>query len=333
VNGTAEIKNVTLPGDMCSTKDECLCQSNSTCECTSGACTTSVVVGDACDNYMDGDVQTNGNYYCPTGAYCDLSSTKTCLAQKADGEECDAAEQCSTGYACVKKFGGDTEKFMCTKFWTFESGDKFDGSMMRPKSGLLLTANDACSTHTVIDNDAAKFLYECRTASASPNGTAEADLRREAGPTADDCSFTAHDNATDPAAARDATDISKCGFNKDGASYCNKRKGDDGFQSIFTKVKTIDLTKTMCHAYSGLATCTAIASKIGEDNFKEWVRQLISTDTNGQWANYANNDNCVGASVTAEFWQGDNPDFAFNSLSMSSFAAIVLTISAMFYMF
>jgi hypothetical protein len=330
-------KNVTLPGDICESDDECLCPSNelynATCTCSSGACKTTLAAGDFCDNFIDGDTTTPGTNYCPEGTWCNMDNDKNCTTQLAEGTVCTAAEQCSTGYGCMKKIADGVNDFTCTKYFQFENGDKFDTTYMRPKQGLLLTVNDACKTHHVIDVAGQATQAECRTAPTSDNVTAEADLKRPDGPAENDCAFTAYDAADNKETAQNATDISKCGFNKDGASYCDKRKGDEWFQAVLKAVQGLPLTTIKCSANSALTNCVDAGAKIGADNFKLWVREMISTDEHGSYGNYADNDNCVGASVTAEFWQGDNPDFAFNSLSMSSFAAIVLTISAMFYMF
>ena len=323
--------NVTLPGDQCENDADCLCptsdQYNATCSCTSGACKTSVVIGDFCDNYSDGEeVNIAGTNFCPAGSYCDTANTN-CTGVKGDNATCAALEECPTGWGCVQ-VDSETE-FTCKKYFSLTEGTKFDKTKLR-QGGLLLTVNDMCGTHHYIDVDGEANKAECRKASVGVNATSEDDLKREDGPTENDCSYTAYNNATDPDDPVEASDTSLCGFNKDGASYCNKRKGDKWFQEILKTVKGKDLASITCHANSPLTTCVDAGSKIGTSDFKKWVRELLSTTVYG---NYANNDNCVASSVTAEFWQGDSPDFAFNSLTMSSLAGIVLTISALFYMF
>lgn len=326
--------NVTLPGDQCSTDADCFCPAaagdyeNVTCSCTSGACKTTNEIGGFCDNFQEGDVSVVGTNFCPQGSYCDTDN-KNCTAVKGDGAECSALEQCPTGWGCYKKIVEGEDTFTCQKYWTVENGVKVDKTYLRA-GGLVLAAVDVCKSHHYIDVDGQATQIECRQAPKSDNVTSEADLKRAEGPSENDCAYTNYDKADDATEAQNATDTSLCGFNKDGASYCNKRKGDSWFQDVLKVVQGKDLTKVSCHANSGLANCVDAGAKIGTSDFKAWVRELLSISAYG---NYANNDNCVASSVTAEFWQGDSPDFAFNSLTMSSLATIVLTISALFYMF
>ena len=326
-------KNVTLPGDQCTANDECLAPlmsgeyENVTVTCTSGACKTTNAIGDFCDNSIDGDVTTVGSNFCPQGSYCDLDN-KNCTAVKGDGEVCSALEQCPTGWGCYKKIEDGVEDFTCQKYWTVEDGTKVDKTYLR--GGALLAVADVCKSHHYIDVDGQATQIECRKAPVSVNVTSEADLKKPDGPTENDCSYTNYDKADNATEPQDATDTSLCGFNKDGASYCNKRKGDSWFQDVLKKVQGKDLSSVSCHANSPLTTCVDAGAKIGTSDYKAWVREILSIST---YANYADNDNCVASSVTAEFWQGDSPDFAFNSLTMSSMAMIVLSISAMLFMF
>lgn len=326
--------NATLPGDSCSADSECLAPlasdeyENVTVTCTSGACKTTNAEGGYCANYEDDEGTTTlASNYCPQGTYCDTDNSN-CTAVLGDGDVCSALEQCPTGWGCFKTNEEGVEDFTCQKYWTVENGVQVDKTYLR--TGALLAVADACKSHHYIEVSGSTTEIECRQASVSVNVTSEADLKREDGPAEDDCSYTNYDDADNSTLPVDATDISLCGFNQDGASWCNKRKGDSWFQAILETVQGKDLTTVSCHANSALTSCVDAGAKIGTSDYKTWVRELLSVSA---WGNYADNDNCVASSVTAEFWQGDNPDFAFNSMTMSSFAMVVLSISALFFIF
>lgn len=323
------VVNMTVPGDTCDAKSECFGLDNET-SCA-GTCATQRKAGDFCENTGTGEDAILGTKWCNVGEYCDTDN-KQCVAQLAADAVCTAAEQCSTGYGCIKVLGGETEEFKCTSYWTLNNGTKFDGSLMR-QGGLLLNTDDACKSHHHIQPDETKLEFECRMAPVSTGVSKESDLKRPDGPS-DDCKFTAYDDPENPDTAQEKTDTAKCGFNQDGAAYCDKRKGDSWFQKVLGEVQKKDLSNLKCHALSGLTTCGAAAAALGTSIYKDWVREVLTTDESGAgYALYADNANCVGKSMTNEYWQDDSPNFGFSSLTMSSLATIVLTISALFYMF
>lgn len=129
------------------------------------------------------------------------------------------------------------------------------------------------------------------------------------------------------------TDVPKCGFNKDGNSYCNKRKGDSWFQDALKSVSGVDISKVSCHAQSGLLNCKALSDAVGKTVFNKWRKEYLTTDESAGYAQVANNDKCTASAITKAFWIDTTPGFAFSSFTMTSFAAMVLAISALFYMF
>ena len=317
--------NTTAPGDSCVNDTECFNGFNYTANCTASFCTTNATIGGVC-NIDEG--QMNGTKSCPVGAYCNGTE---CVDQLGEGTNCTAFDQCKTGYACLKvTYPEEAEAFTCQKYWTLDNGVQYDSSNMR-SAGFVLRDIDACKSHHSITNDSTTNIYECRIAPKSPY-TSESDLVRADGPV-DDCNVTTYDDPVNATNATTTSDLAKCGFNKGGAAYCDKRKGDPWFQGALEKVQGAPVTDLECHAYSQLDQCGSAASKIGMPLLKEWVRELLAADPNFGYGLYADNDNCVGASITAEFWQGDSPSSAFGSLTLSSFAAMILTISALFYMF
>lgn len=321
----AEIKNQTLPGDTCSKKTECFGLDNET-DCAT-VCTTKRVAGMTCSDTA-GATPSKGTQWCDVGLYCDTTAKK-CVAVKGDGETCTADEQCPTSHGCIKQ-GTDTV-FKCTKFWTLADGTKFDSTYLT-RTGFL-TVNDACASHNAWMADNTKPTQrECRKAKTG-NYTTLDGLKRPNGPS-NDCGFVTYTDATNITKPVVGVSTAKCGFNKDSAAYCDKRKGDSWFQAVLKKVQGINLAGLKCHALSALTTCGSAQTTVGKDLFKQWSRELLATDEGGVgWALYANNDNCVATSMTGEYWQGDSPDFAFGSFTTGSFATVVLTICALFYMF
>ena len=269
---------------------------------------------------------------CPVGAYCNATYSN-CTKQLGKGEECSGFDQCTTGFACLKITGptpeNATDTYACTDYWSLDVGIQFDATYVT-RTGFVLTLNDTCKTHHTIVKDAANSIYECRKAPVG-NYTTEEQLERPDGPS-DDCGYTTFDDPDNTTEGTAANDTAKCGFNKGGSAYCNKRKGDSWFQDVFGVVKGKQIGGLQCHALSPLATCKAAVEGIGKDNLKTWVQELLAVDENAGYGLYADNDDCVKSSITNEFWQVDS-DSAFGSLTLSSFAAMILTISALFYMF
>lgn len=327
VEPTPEIKNQTLPGDKCSKTTECFGLANET-ECST-VCKTKRGENQFCINTGTGSDTILGTKWCDVGLYCDTKNKK-CVKQLDIGATCTAAEQCPTNSACIKV--NSNANFVCTKYWSLAEGDKFDSTMMR-QAGFFLSTKDACASHhTITPNQATPLVFECRKATTG-NYTKEEQLKRANGPS-NDCGYTKYEDATDKTKAQIGADTAICGFNKDGSAYCNKRKGDSWFQDVFKKMKDINTAGLKCHALSSLTTCGAAQTTVGDKLMKEWTRELLATDEYGYgWSLYASNDNCVASSMTGSYWQGDSPDFAFGSFSTTSFATVVLTICALFYMF
>ena len=65
--------------------------------------------------------------------------------------------------------------------------------------------------------------------------------------------------------------MSMCGFNSKSNAWCNKRPGDDEFQSTYKKLKEIDLTKYSCHLYSNWLDCKEF-NKEHKDLFVEFKK-------------------------------------------------------------
>lgn len=317
---------------MCTKDAECFGNSTDV-SCTSGFCKTTKMVNDSCANYTDPDTQTfyEGSKWCSSGLYC-YPENNTCQMQFGENEECTQFDQCKSGLACLKKLGeNETDTFNCTKYWSLQDGEQFDASLMR-RSGIVLRDVDACKSHHVISIDGGAGLqWECRKA---PFSYDETNLTRPAGDEGV-CNFTTYDNETDKDVQLNKTDYAKCGFNKGTAAYCDKRKGDSWFQDTLKEVQALQLAeKLSCHAYSTLTGCGSAGTVIGKETLKKWTRVLYETDESDYgYALFADNDKCVAESITGEYWQGDSPDSALNSMALSSFAAMVLAICALFYMF
>jgi hypothetical protein len=235
------------------------------------------------------------------------------------------------GYNCVKNVTEDKGEYKCRKFWGFEDGIEFDlskGNQVPP----LVTPDSVCKTHFAITIDQGKGLYQCRKGAVSKNVTKDEDYERKEG-ISNTCNYTSYDDPADPNKGVDHTVPSQCGFNKDDSAWCPKQRGDKAFKDALEAVQNEEVSKAKCHVYSNVISCQSAISTIGEKKAKTLYRELVNTQAEGGFPNYANNANCIAKSITSSYWQGDNPDFAFGGLTMSSFATIVLTISALFYMF
>jgi hypothetical protein len=312
----AEIVNMIVPGDACKEAKECYGDDDKK-KCESGVCTTTVKIGDDCSaGYRNHDL-------CPVGSYCYLSANK-CIAQKKYGEACANMYDCPTGLACHD--GARKGTFICDKWWSVEAGKSVDSSKVRPGgySGFLLAA-DLCKTRYSIATVAPAVGIQCRVAHISADQT-EAALKRPDGPKANDCKFKTQDDPADPTKVTDATGNSYCGFNKDDAAYCGKRKGDPDFKAALAKVQSLPFDSVNCHVHTGLLTCPAAIKVLTMEIYNQFSKALMSTvESGGRWANYANNAKCVKKSITLAFWGMDS---AVSSFSMVSLETKELPISA-----
>jgi hypothetical protein len=317
------VVNLTLPGDLCDNATECF-GLDAEKSCTSGVCATNRTAGSECTV----EVGFTGHEWCPAGTYCDIAN-KVCVSQNGTNEECSAYWQCTVGYACLKV--GNSTTFNCTEWFSVENGTQVDGTYLDPSRTILLATSDVCADHSYITiNEASPFTFECRTARVSDD-TTDSTLKRTNG-VENTCNYTTYEDPTNATLAVSATDSSFCGFNKDSAAYCSKRKGDSGFQAALAVVKTLNTSGIKCHPLSSLLACGEVAKVFDSATVAVWVKAITAVEENGgRWANYANNDNCVKQAITASYWAED--DFAFNSFSMTSLAAMIMTISALFYMF
>lgn len=194
-----------------------------------------------------------------------------------------------------------------------------------------MTKNDLCITHHLIAVTGKANTFECRTAPTGDGVKALTDLVRTN--SGDVCKYTAYDDPANKDTPQSKQDVAKCGFNKDDGAYCNKRKGDPWFVAALKALSAKNVAAKKCHALSSIAACKAFTDNLGATVNNEWRKELLSTDEGVGYAPYANNDKCVAGSITKLFWQDTAPGFAFSSFTMTSFAAMVLSISALFYMF
>lgn len=311
------IENLIVPGDLCKTDKECF-GDDAKKKCTGGVCTTTVKTGDDCSP------GTRNDAWCPVGTYCNMAGDKKCIDQKKAGDACTLPNDCPTGLACHD--GATAGTFVCAKWWSVEAGKRVNKSRVRAGGyGGLLTPNDLCKTHNSIAIDA--NIIECRQADVAT----DTDIKRPDGPKADDCKYNTFNDPADATKAVAKTDASYCGFNKDGTAYCGKRKGDPDFQNALKKMQALSGFDALnCHVNTGFATCDKALKLVTKDLYIAFVRALtVTVEAGGRYATYANNDDCVKKSITLAYW-GDS---AFSSFSMTSIASILLSISAMIYMF
>lgn len=323
-----EIKNMTVPGDLCTNKVECFGLD------TEVSCSTVCKTTRADGGWCVGAGPVADSRWCPAGSYCDSGANK-CTAQKAAGVVCATNDECTTGLTCIK--AGTATTFTCSKYWSLDAGTKFDASHAAAR-GPLLPVVAACKSHWAIKTSDAPLTYECRRAPQNQNPNDLSTLKKTDGDGAT-CPYAAYDDATDATKLVNKTGTSACGFNKDDAGYCDKQIGDKWFNATLNDMQKTKYDTLVCHVRSTLYNCSAATSIFTPKMIKSYLREYISTpegkgapDATG-YALYANNDKCVAQSITLAYWQGDSPNFGFSTLTMTSFAGIILTISALFYIF
>lgn len=175
------------------------------------------------------------------------------------------------------------------------------------RNGILLSANDACASQNAFIFDYSKpDRRECRKASVG-NATTEDELKRPDGPS-NDCLYVTYDDFNDKDKPLLKTDIAQCGFNKDSAAYCSKRKGDSWYQAVLKQLQSVNLSGLRCHALSNLSNCGSTNVIFGKELIKSLTREYLATDESYLgWALFANNGKCVASSITDYYWMGDSP--------------------------
>jgi len=308
-----------VPGEICEKKADCFGDDDKI-DCAGGKCTTTVKIDDECT----GD---DAQKICNVDAFCDNGK---CAARKDAAADCTQTYECKFGLACANVDDGGNK---CVAFNSLDEGAKFDSTLIPNKAGLWLARDFLCKTGFTMEQagtDPEK--RECRKADKSTDETEDALVR--SGGDGEECKYTQWNDA-DPATAKDATDTSKCGFNKDSAGYCSKRKGDQWYTGVFGEVQGLPYADFGCHGLTGYTTCKDLVDGIKSkrsDLSADWTKKNLEVMEAGNgWALYANNDNCVAGSITTGYWQGDKPDFALN-FGFASIAAIMMSFSVLVFM-
>lgn len=321
-----KIVNQTAPGDVCNATTECF---GLTGEVT---CDKLCNVGTRAVDFCIGAGGAADHRWCKPGFYCDSTTTKKCAAQKNKGEVCASNDECTTGFTCIK--AGDATTFTCTQYWSLAAGTKFDASHTAAR-GPLLPIAAACASHWAITPTAPSTTYECRRAPQNQKGSDLGSLKKTTGE-GESCPYQTFDGA-DVNAPVNKTGTSYCGFNIDDAGYCDKQLGDKWFNDTLAALVKAGVDKVKCNPRTSYLSCGSLMSVFDAKTIKSFYREYISTpDGKGAgtgYALYAHNAKCVAQSITAAYWMGDSPNFGFSTLTMTSFAGIILTISALFYIF
>jgi len=329
------VTNQTVPGDQCSAKTECFGDATEV-SCTKGVCTTTHAAGAYCQ--VDAAKPTiTGHEWCQPGQYCDVAA-KVCKAQVATGAVCANWFECSTGNACIKVLPATT--FTCQTFYSVANSAKtplntVDISKLKPSGSvvekLVFNANSLCASGTLYN--VAPNAITCRPSGFNNDAKNLTSLKRTKG-IENTCAYTDYTDATDPTLAiTTLMATSKCGFNKDNAAYCDKRRGDQWFKKVLSTMSGKALNTIKCNPVTNMQNCTSAINVITKKDLLSWSQEVQALDNAFGWANYANNDGCVGSSITKIYWQDSSPGFAYSSFTMTSFAAMILAISALLYMF
>lgn len=308
-----------VPGDYCTADKDCY-GNDKGAKCTANACTPTIKETESCAD-KDGNAD---HKLCPVGLYC--KADKTCAKTIAAGQKCSTADLCSFGLACYKATPEATDT-TCGKLFSLDYDGVADLAAVHP-SAWTGPAFFCKSYYTWTSADAPPKTY-CRNPPKSDDTTEAALMRDESGK---DCTYKTWDGAGVTADKPTATkDTSKCGFNKDGSAYCNKRIGDTWYQSeVVQKLTTLDLTKLSCHVDTGLASCKAFIDQ-GADWIKAFAKRSAELG-DGSWARVANNDGCVAKSITNSYWGDSSPDSAF-SYSVVSTLVMLISLASMVVLF
>jgi len=314
---SVDTKNKTLPGDKCTKSEDCFGLAAEV-SCKSGVCTTNRTEGSACVANNTAQPPIVGHEWCPANYNCNMTTNK-CQKQKVAGENCTTSIDCQAGLACIKN--GTNTWALCVKYWSLEEGWQFDATLLNPNH-YPFSKDDLCKTHQTIQ---VGTKYECRKPQVNNDAASLDSLKRST--VGSNCNYTAYDDATDRNKAVNKTVLSQCGFNKDDGSYCNKRKGDQWFTGAFNQLKAKDVSNITCHALSSLVLCPSYINTVTPTIYTNFQKELLGISG---WNLYANNDACVANTITRKYWKDTVPGLAN---AMASFAAVILAVSTLFYMF
>ncbi|CAI2367697.1 unnamed protein product [Moneuplotes crassus] len=286
-----EEESEVLPGETCSRDRECFGYQDGA-KCHNNACVSAIY--DRCHG-LKGD-PSKGHRWCNFGSYCEETSQE-CKPTFREHQKCDNSYQCGFGMACIAQ-SPNFEEFKCTRFHSLKEGDSFDSTNIIER-GLFFQPDDICLSQNAFSLGNKKF--ECRKADRSREQDIDMLERRQGA--GEKCHFSSWDDAEDLSKENHNVDYSTCGFNQDISGYCRIRKGDDAFAEVLDQVHKVNFTSLNCHILSGVSTCKALQKAAGNDLTTRWKRMKIVTNPNKEWASFANNDECIKETITAQFWR------------------------------
>lgn len=118
-------------------------------------------------------------------------------------------------------------------------------------------------------------LRQCRQGDRSDAASLD-DYRTNSG-NGQNCTFVTN-SRVDSTDFFEASDLSKCGFNRDTAGYCMMRKGDDWFLDYHKSYANYDLTKLNCHSASYLDRCSDLLNMDKDIRFN-FTRAVMAVDS------------------------------------------------------
>ena len=201
--------------------------------------------------------------------------------------------------------------YTCHKYYELPEGTKFmirdqiDSSIIQL---LNLTQTVAplhiCETQNGMMIDRERGVLQCRRGDESQDQTYESLRRDNPG---EQCNYVSYTDPSDYTKPIKNTDLSQCGFNKDGYAWCKLRDGDrimmEGVRQLADVMDTGDKS---CHKRTGLNLCASAnrraKTKEGRRLSKFGIYRAFP------FANVANNDKCVAGSITRLFWRGNFED-------------------------
>lgn len=314
-------------GDFCNQDSHCA--GASTCNADTNICIASMDKG--------GDCAADADNTCPVGQWC---LDQVCTDHLGDGAVCTREAACPRSHSCIKV--GDAADFTCTALRSLEHGTEFE--LLPAANDLLKEGKTAatgqrfmtniCKTWAAVaeDDGAANVKWQCRNADINVNTERLTD-----GGNGVDCevktweapAFADFDNE----GSRKTSSL--CGFNKDNRGVCPLQLGDtftlDLLNAAFDAEQGLECHKTsagLCDALQKAKQAEVQAQDAGNaplfggHRAGQTIEGIGGAGANQLFANVANNDKCVAAGVTQNFWNGlGNAYISFGAVS--AFATVL----------
>ena len=236
---------------------------------------------------------------------------------------CDNTKPWEFGTLCAKT-PSDTY-YTWKELFKIPDGTKIDISKVFVMDYPSYSVEDLCQSGHIFRNSLGTYCMHAPQSVDTDN-----DKRKRENGSGEKWNFYGYSNPSSPTQTELLTDYSQWGFNNVDAGYCDVRKGDKEFTSVYSDYKQLISNNTSkCHISSNVFDC-ANSTDTTRELKSNWTKAKFIT-MQGNYAAVANNDDCVKSSITGAFW--GYPNFSKISFNLATWASIFILIGALSILF